>query len=146
MKTMVALVAAICLVAAAPAAGAAKSRKVTEEYSMASGAFISHGGSPGGEAHWTLGSEYAQFRAAARERAVSLSVEDASGGAVRAHVHIDQDGDGKLDKQLDFCGSTTDPIAVKPGAVIEVGTIVGTCDDTTPSIVTEGTITATFSR
>lgn len=141
MKKLIALSTVALLAAAAPASGAGKAREVTEEYTMSSGAFVGHG-----EAHWTLGADYVRFVAERGERWVTLEVDDSTDQPVRGHVHIDVDGDGKLDRQLDFCGTTATPIAVKPGTVIEVGTIVGLCDDMSPSIVTEGTITARFTR
>ena len=142
MKKTVAVAAASLFVAAfAPQVGAAESRKVTEEYTIANGAFWGHG-----EAHWTLGAAYTKFVAARGERSVSLEIADASGQPVRGHVHIDLDSDGELDRQVDFCGATTKPISVRSGSVVEVGTLMGLCDENTPSIVTEGTITATFAK
>ena len=143
MKKATALIAAGLVTAAlASPAVAGSSREVTEEYTMSNGAFVGHG-----EAHWTLGAEYAVFEAEEDERFVSLAIEDGSGGSIRGHVHINYNNGGKkLDDQVDFCGSTPKPIEIEPGATIEVGTLMGICDDNTPSIVTEGTITATFSR
>ena len=141
-KTMVFLAAGLlAAVLATDAVAARQSREVTESYTMATGAFVGHG-----EAHWTLGAEYQRFEAKNGERAVSFVIEDSSGAPVRGHVHIDNNGDGELDDQFDFCGSTAKPIAIEPGATVEVGTIMGLCDDTSPSLVTEGTITATFSH
>ena len=141
-KTTVFLTAALLAAVLAPSASAGRqSREVTESYTMAAGAFVGHG-----EAHWTLGADYQRFESKSGERAVAFVIEDASGAPVRGHVHIDNNGDGELDDQLDFCGSTAKPIAIDPGAIVEVGTIMGLCDETSPSIVTEGTITATFSR
>ena len=141
MKRLIAVSAVALLVAAAPALGAGGAREVTEDYRMSNGAFVDHG-----EAHWTLGSAYAPFRAERGERWVTLAINDATGQPVRGHVHVDRDRDGKLDHQVDFCGKTAKPIAVQPGALVEVGVIMGLCDESTTSIVTEGTITATFSR
>ena len=145
MKTVTAIATVALLALAAPASGASKARDVTEGYSMASGAVISHGEVSGGEVHWSAGSHYAVFRAERGERFVTLAVEDQTGGPVMAHVHIDRNGDGKLDEQVDFC-SESEPIAVSKASVVEVGAIIGMCDGSSPSIVTEGTITATFSR
>jgi hypothetical protein len=146
MKTVTAIAGAALLVLAAPASGAGKTREASEEYSMASGAVVSHGEVEGGEVHWSAGSHYAKFRAERAEKFVTLAVEDAAGGPVLAHAHIDRNGDGDLDQQVDFCGETSEPIAVTKGSVVEVGAIFGMCDESTPSIVTEGTITATFTR
>ena len=145
MKKMAILLAA-GLVLNGAAALASPTRTETSEYTMANGAIVSHGEVSPGEAHWTLGSDYARFRAAPGERAVALEIVDSSGYTVRGHVHIDVDGDGEFDRQADFCGSTTKPIAVRTGSVVEVGTVFGTCEDGSPSIVTEGKITATFTK
>ena len=143
MKKLIAAIATgLMTMSLVAPASAARGRDVTAEYTMSNGAFVGHG-----EAHWTLGAEYAVFTAEDDERTVSISIEDAFGGNVRGHVHINyNDGGKKLDDQVDFCGATAEPIDVEPGSTIEVGTLMGICDDNTPSIVTEGTITATFSK
>jgi hypothetical protein len=146
MKRLMMVATVGLLIAASPAAGAGKSREATEAYSMASGAVVSHGEVSGGEVHWTAGSHYALFRAERGEKLVTLAVEDQAGGPVLAHVHVDRDGDGELDDEVDFCGKTSEPIAVSKATVVEVGALFGMCDESTPSIVTEGTITATFTK
>ena len=146
MKTITAIAAVALLALVTPASGAHSERQVTEEYSMASGAVVSHGEVTGGEVHWSAGSQYAVLRAERGEKFVTLTVEDQTGGPVLAHVHVDRNDDGELDEQVDFCGETAEPIAVSKASVVEVGAIFGMCDDSSPSIVTEGTITATFTR
>src|SRR5688500_17713994 len=104
MKRLMAVATVALLAAATPAAGAGKAREVSEGYSMASGAVVSHGEVSGGEVHWNAGSHYALFRAERGEKLVTLAVEDQAGGPVMAHVHVDRNGDGELDEQVDFCG------------------------------------------
>lgn len=144
MKTFVAVSVAL-LALAVPASGAGKGRETTGTYSMASGAVVSHGEVSDTEVHWTAGSHYLRFRAERGERFVSLAAEDSSGQPVAGHVHVDRDNDGKVDQVFDFCMKTATPIAVTAGSVVEVGAIFGSCDDSW-SVVTEGTITATFTR
>ena len=143
-KTLMVLIPAL-LLATATVAAASPTRTDTAEYTIANGAAVGHG-EVEPQAHWTLGADYARFRAVRGERSVTLEITDESGFPASGHVHIDLDGDGKLDRQVDFCGKTSKPIAVRGGSVVEVGTIFGTCEDGSPSIVTEGTITATFSK
>jgi hypothetical protein len=145
MNKYIAVTAVALLALAAPASGAAGGREVTENYSMGSGAVVSHGTVSDTEVHWTAGSQYLQFRAERGERFVSVVAEDTSGQPVAGHVHIDRDNDGKVDHEIDFCEKTAKPIAVTAGSVVEVGAIFGSCDDSW-SIVTEGSITATFTR
>ena len=144
MKKLIAA-AGTCLIAVSlvtPATADVRGREVTQDYTMSNGAFVGHG-----EAHWTLGAAYSVFKAEKDERRVSIAIQDAFGETVRGHVHINYNNGGKtLDDQVDFCGTTTEPIKVEPGSTIEVGTLMGFCDDNTPSIVTEGTVTATFSK
>ena len=146
MKTALGVLITGLLVLGGYTATASPTRTDTAEYTIASGAAVGHGELGNSEVHWTLGADYAVFEAARGERAVSLEIVDSSGMTARGHVHIDLDGDGKLDRQVDFCGSTTKPISVRGGSVIEVGTIFGVCEDGSPSIVTEGEITATFTK
>ncbi len=125
-----------------PASLASADREVTRDYSMSSGMVTD-----GAEAHWYLGTEYQVFRAQPGEKHVSLTITDSTGQPARGHIHMDMNGDGKLDHVEDFCTTTADPIAIRPGRKIEVGVVMGTCPDgTTPSIATQGTITATFSK
>ena len=142
--TIMLLTALLAVALAAPASGAPEGREVSKDYSMASGAFVGHG-QFGSEVHWTLGAAYQSFEARSGERSVTLKVDDAFGETVMAHVHVYRNDDNKIDEEMDFCG-TSKPIAVRSGTVVEVGTIMGFCDDNTPSIVTEGNITATFTR
>ncbi|MBW3595032.1 MAG: hypothetical protein KY391_05585 [Actinobacteria bacterium] len=135
----------ICLFAAsavAPASGAQSTRKVTTEYTMANGMVAFNSAS----AHWTIGTAYHAFRPRAGERFVTFSISDDSGFPARGQIHIDADADGNLDRVEDFCGETRKPIKVGTAKEIELGVIFGTCPDNSPAIVTQGTVTATFSK
>ena len=145
MKRAFVAIPVALLALAVPASGAGEGREASGTYSMGSGAVVSHGEVSDTEVHWTAGSHYVRFRAERGERFVSLAAEDSSGQPVAGHVHIDRDNDGKIDQVFDFCVKTAKPIAVTAGSVVEVGAIFGSCDDSW-SIVTEGTITATFAR
>ena len=140
MRATLLIVLASVMILTIQGAGATPVRDETHEYTMANGAFVGHG-----EAHWTLGAEYAVFEVRKGEHAVQFEIVDESGSPVRGHVHVYLDEDDKIDDTVDFCGTTPKPISVHPGATVEVGTIMGLCNDTSPSIVTEGTITATFT-
>lgn len=144
MRKALLVVAATVIAAAltAPSVGAAGNRTQTRSYTMSNGAVVFDST----EAHWTIGTAYKVFRAQPGERFVSFSIIDDTGQAVRGHIHMDMDNDGKLDHAKDFCGETPKPLRVREGRRIEVGVLLGQCPDGSPSIVTEGTITATFSK
>lgn len=55
-------------------------------------------------------------------------------------------GEGEAHWESEFCSATDAPIELGAAKVIEVRVVMGTCSDNQPSIVTSGTITATFSR
>lgn len=143
MPRIVALAAA-CFFATSligPAFGAQSERKVTRQYTMANGMVIYD------SAHvtWSLGTAWEVFRPRSGERFVSFSVSDDSDQSVYLHVHVDANGDGKKE-HLDFCNETPKPITLGATRKIDVAVFLGTCPGgITPSVVTEGTITATFS-
>lgn len=147
MRRIVGLVLAGLLAAslATPAAAGRSGRTVTKDYTMADGAIVSHGGG-GAEAHWYLGANREIFRIRPAERFVSFSISDNAGQPVRGHIHIDTDGDGRLEELDDFCEETPKPIAVGVAREVEVAVIFGPCHGGDLSIVTQGTITATFSK
>lgn len=123
----------------APTSGAAPSdRKVTEAYTMANGMVVYNSA----YAEWSIGTQYKVFRPQPGERFVSFSVSDDAGQPVTGHIHIRRDG--QLD-HIDFCNETR-PIKLGAATRVEVGVHLGTCSNGTPSVVTQGTITATFSR
>ena len=125
---------------ATPASGEASKREVTKEYTMANGMVIYDSSS----ATWSLGTAWKIFRPRPVERFVSFSVSDDAGQSVFLHVHVDANGDGKKE-HLDFCDRTPKPIRLGATKKIEVAVFLGTCNDGTPSVVTQGTVTATFS-
>lgn len=49
------------------------------------------------------------------------------------------------DRDTEFCSATDRPFRVRPGDEIYVGAYKGTCADGMLSVVTTGTITATFT-
>lgn len=138
-------VAAACFFAASlisPASGAQSEREVTKEYTMADGMVILDST----HAAWTLGTAWKVFRPNAGERFVSFTASDDTDQSVYVHVHVDANGDGK-NEHLDFCTETPEPIRLGATRKIDVAVFLGTCPgDTTPSVVTQGTITATFTR
>lgn len=85
-----------------------------------------------------LNNNWATFDVLKGERSVTFSIEDASGRPALGHFSGTR-FDGS------FCRSTDQPLKVRPGDTIYVGAMLGPCDDGL-SVVTTGTITATFSR
>ena len=139
----VATILAAGLVAASllsPANAADTRRTVTETYSIMSG-FIS-GNSQGS---FQIGTNWAIFTPRAGETHISLSIEDATGGPVVGRVFFFNAGRWS-DREAEFCSATDRPLRVRPGDDVYVGAYLGTCSDGTLSLVTTGTITATFSR
>jgi hypothetical protein len=140
---VVLVVGLVALSGFAPANGAAN-RTVNKPYTMANGVVV-YGSIYAG---WTLGTPYKVFRPEAGDRFVSFTIADEAGQPSRGHIHMDANGDGKLE-HLDFCTETPKPLRVGHAKKIEVAVLLGTCADEadpTPSVVTQGTITATFSR
>jgi hypothetical protein len=82
--------------------------------------------------------------APAKARAVSVTIVDENGTVIDGHIHVDKDGDGKEERYADICGETTDPIPVKPGAVVSVMLFTGSCN-AGPSMPSAGTIEMTFT-
>ncbi|HJR46104.1 MAG TPA: hypothetical protein VJ927_10925 [Actinomycetota bacterium] len=83
------------------------------------------------------------------ERYVKVEIVDASGQKVNGSLaQSDQDGDMFVDDLGEpFCGATEEPIEFEPGTtVVGVYAHNGTCADGTPSIMTTGTVTLTFSN
>lgn len=79
---------------------------------------------------------------------VKIEVADATGqNAAGFLAQQDADGDGFNDPYGEFCGAHEAPIPLEvPGAPVGLSITMGLCDNGTPSIVTSGTITATFSN
>lgn len=98
-----------------------------------------------GYAHWELGTEVHLFKSRRGENEVTFSIGDSSGQPVRGHVYMDIDGDDQMDT-VKFCSETEEPIRIRQPQTIQVRVILGLCEDNTPSVVSTGTITASFSR
>lgn len=139
-RSAAAIVITCLLMIAAPAHAAPSDREVTKPYSMPNGMVVGTL-----QVYSTLTTEYLVFKARAGERSVTFSIADATGADVRGHVHLDFDGDGQMDDGEDFC-SESDPIQVRPGQRVMVGVMLGHCRGGEPSLVTQGTVTATFSK
>lgn len=80
---------------------------------------------------------------------VKVEVLDATGQNAGGFISQgDTDGDGIDDGYGQFCGAHPEPIALTtPGAPIDISLYMGICSDASgPSIVTTGTIKATFSN
>ena len=80
---------------------------------------------------------------------VKIEVKDATGLTAGGFVsQNDNDGDGLADGYGEFCGAHAEPIALETaGAPLGVSLYPGMCADaSSPSVVTTGTIIATFSN
>lgn len=140
------LSAALGLSLLMPAAGAAPigPRSVEEAYDSFSGVVL-----PNAEAHQSLVMDgVVFFKPLPGERHVSLAITDAAGGEIFAGVFLDRNGDGYYrGNRVEFCGSTTAPLLLpRKTAQIAVELYQGTCPAGTPSVVTNGTVTARFTR
>lgn len=141
-RAVVALLASGLLVAGLMTPVAAKdARTDSEPYTMAEGMVVFGTG-----AEWSLGTQYIDFDARPGERYVDFRIDDDSGLDARGHIWVDPDGDTAYEMVRDFCNETNRPLRVRRSQKILISVIFGTCDDGTPSVVTQGTITATFSR
>lgn len=140
MPKAVAIAVASLVMLVTSSAASPSQRAAERRYSMSNGMVAGSS-----EAYWQIGTEFKVFKARPGERRVVFSIVDEAGPNVRGHIHTDVDGDGDVDHEADFC-SESEPIAVRPGQRIEVAVLLGECPDGEPSVVTEGTITATFSR
>lgn len=85
-----------------------------------------------------IGTQREFFRALPGERWVSFSLEDNNGVPVRGRVEVG----GVV---VEFCSDTQKPIRVRAGQEIAASAIFGPCGSAF-SLVTEGAITATFSK
>lgn len=131
----------LCLAAAPAIGGETSGRTATGEYNTL---VVNLSEDPPG-ANGNL-SNGVEFKARRGETAVSFAIEDRSGLPARAIVTSDLDGDGVADTEHEFCGETTEPIALKGRDTLVVSVQEGPCEDGEPAIGTLGTITATFTR
>ena len=117
----------------APSVAGADGRSVEKRYTITRG----HLQLNSQEVAW-MGSQAEQFRARAGERSVRISLEDDTGNPARGRVEVNGD-------IIQFCSTTEKPIRVQPGDKINVHAVFGSCGNAL-AVVTEGTITATFSK
>lgn len=145
MKRWISIVATAGIIVTSlgtPAFAIPDDRTVTKTYSMTAG-FVS--GSTEGSV--SAGTNWAIFKPRAKERFVSLSIEDATGGPVLGRVEIwDMRTASWSDRGSFFCTETQRPLRIKAYEKLYVGAYLGSCPDGSFSLVTTGTITATFSR
>ena len=140
-RTLTMALLALCLVAASAQAGTA-ARTVRRSYQPA----YVEPGNPGGSIHSSSG---VTFRTRANERFVSVTIEDQSGLPIPARVTqgTPEHPDHEYDVDQEFCGSTSEPIAIQGGEPVTVWMSHGTCGGgQTAGGWTAGTVTVTFSR
>lgn len=73
------------------------------------------------------------------ERFLSIAIEDSSGGAVAVEVL-------QGNRVANICGKTESPLPIRPNMPVTLNLYSGRCPDGTPSVVTTGTLTATFEK
>ena len=112
----------------------AKGRTATLEYDKPNAFWVG----PFDVSVYTNGfADFMTFKTKRSERNVSFSVEDASGMPVSGAVFQKGERVGR------FCGAGD--VKLPGGKYIIVTLYTGTCEDNSPSVVTEGTIMATFT-
>ncbi|HWL65571.1 MAG TPA: hypothetical protein VNP73_06310, partial [Actinomycetota bacterium] len=82
-----------------------------------------------------------RFKPRSGERFVSVEIEDGLGQPVYFWI-------GQREEDLqEYCGTMDKPLRIQPRLEITVFLIEGTCRGTyTPSVVSRGTVTATFTN
>ena len=128
------LILAVAMVATS-ASGAAATGGVhtaTRPYTVERGAVVNDGAST-----W-VGTQPETFVAGPRDHRVTIALADDSGQAVAGRVEIG-------DQAVEFCSQTDQPLPVHKGDEINVSATFGPCGSAV-STVTQGTITATFTR
>lgn len=134
MTKGLALATVVTVVAVAPVAGAPRSRTETAAYERASGIHLM-------DVVWfeVAAGELPQAQPLAREKTVSITIEDDSGRPVAVEVH---QGEEVL---ADVCGSTDAPLKLVNREPVHVHVYSGAgCSDVTAP--TTGSVTFTFSR
>ena len=129
-----ALSTVVTLVAIGPATGATRTRTETVAYERASGAHLD-------QKVWVeiAAGDLPEAQPLAREKSVSITLEDESGRPIAGVVH---QGDEQLGE---LCGSTDAPLALVSRKPVHVHVFSGEgCTDV--SVPTSGTVTFTFSR
>lgn len=135
MRRIVITVLAVLLTSslATSSVAAVGGRTETRPYSI--GRAQIHWNSQGGS---FIGTQPETFTPEDDERRVTISLSSDTGLPVRGRVEIN----GHV---VEFCSETTRPIRVLPGQELAISAIFGLCDGSF-SLVTEGTITVTFSK
>ena len=136
MKKVIALASVLCLVSLAPAS-ARRSSTESAPYVAGGSTEVGPDGSIGMNLFDVVGGVSFEPGDATL---VSIEIEDASTGPVLATLTQNQHVVKK------FCGSTARPVKIAPGAEIGIFLFNGPCPDGARSVVTTGTINATFSR
>lgn len=129
-----ALATVLTVVAVGPATGASRSRTETVAYERTSGAHLS-------DVVWAevAAGDLPEATPRAREKSVSITLEDDSGRPIAGVVH---QGEQELG---DICGATDAPIALVSREPVHVHLYAGPgCADV--SVPTAGTVTFTFTR
>lgn len=134
VATGLVLASVLTLAAVAPAAGGPRARTETAPYERASGVHLM-------DVAWMeiAAGELPEAQPLARERSVSITIEDDSGRPVAGAVH---QGEHELG---DICGSTETPLALVNREPVHVHVYSGAgCSDV--SAPTTGSVTFTFTR
>lgn len=117
----------------APSMAASADRTVTKNYTMFRGQIQFNDQ----EVAW-MGTQAELFHTRAGERWVTFSLEDETGNPVLGRVQVN----GRV---VRFCSDTNEALRVRRGDELKVSATFGLCDGGF-SVVTEGIITATFSK
>jgi hypothetical protein len=142
------LTAAVVLGAFAAPAADAKKKKKKKIVRKAQATYETPAIGVGGVAGLCSGANgCAEFPVAAKERFITLTVEDATGTQVYGRVTQDTTGDGQADVATPFCGSTAEKIPLEPGAAVNVfvypnGVLPAPCQ----GVGTSGVVKATFTN
>lgn len=123
--------------------GNAKAAREKVERRETNGYVGGRGSVPGGQPE--LYTDEAVFETLAHERRVSIVVNDRSGQAVSATLRQDADGDGTWEVDEAFCGTTTQPVAIRGGSPVVIKVQPGPCADGTPAVMTSGAVEVTFT-
>ena len=151
MKVLFAVVASLCIYAAAPVEAAKPPRRALLPYHFSDQNH--HFGGPGvGFGAWNTEDSYS-FELRKGEKAVDVMVLDDRERPVSAVVvQIQWDAQygnatvGHAVTHHEFCERTNAPVPVVPDLPVEIFLRKGVCDDGTPSLPTEGDIVVDFHR
>ncbi len=85
-----------------------------------------------------------EFATGPEEQWVVVEITDDIGPSTYGVVGQDPDGDNSSERGGEFCKKTDEAIQIQPGVPITVFVWNGRCSTAEPSIVTTGTVKATF--